>query len=186
MATTGMATEGSSVAFCGDGGQEAAEQALAANQCEELIVMEQKIFACLMAQPWEDAKEVCEKLCGRLVIAKSENKRLALHGFLHENLVEPETDPDKEHQSEYPTASVWVGASNKEDPWTPFYWVDATEMPSMKGMDGWGKNDPNVNDFAGVVLAIFGPGQYDDGIWFDREGVLSYIFVCESEDAPTG
>ena len=176
---TGSTTEDSGVAFCGDGGQEAAGQALTANQCEELDFNGKMIFVCHKEQLWQDAKEVCEKLCGQLVIAKNEGKRVALHGFLHENLEDPEVDPDKA-QPTYPSASVWVGASNEEDPWTQFYWIDDTEMPSTKNMNGWGKGDPTANGQSAVVLAIFGPGQYQEGYWFDREEYLQFIFVCES------
>ncbi len=185
--TTGSTTGGLGSAFC-DEVEAAAEELLMTHDCEEMSFNDQKIFVCQKEKLWIDAKGVCEEFCGRLVIAKSEEKRLGLHELLSMQLDSPKFDHPDKNQPDYPTASVWVGAYNTEYPWEQFYWIGREAMPSTKGKNGWGSNDPSANGQSAVVLAIFGPEnlpEYQEGRWFDREEDLMFIFVCESLEAPT-
>lgn len=169
------------MAFCIEDLMEATES-LSDNNCEPVSFLGETIFFCRAEQPWQDSSLVCEQLCGRLMIAKSDEKRVSLYNAITEIQLDPKIDAN-EHQSDFPTASLWVGAYGNMGSKGEYKWVNSDVMPSQEKMNGWPDGDPNSEVSAGVILALYGKGA-DNSYWFDRGVNASYVFACESHDAP--
>ena len=176
--TTGTTTDGAEVAFCTENLDKAAE-ALETNDCESVPFLSETIFFCRAELSWEGSKSVCEELCGRQVIAKSNEKRLNLYNAITAVQDSPNIGRD---QPSVPTASLWVGAYGSNGFMGEYKWVNNDDMLATPNMNGWGPEDPDSDVPAGVVIGLYGKGP-DNGEWFDRDLNWTYVFACESNSA---
>ena len=119
-----------------------------------------------ITQKWSDAREVCKKLGGDLVVISSAEE----NDFVYELVMEQQTVTE---------TKAWIGLKKNTDD-SKWYWVDGT--PLEGNYQSWGEGEPNNRVGNENCAHFFGqPGKWNDaacemtGYWASKSPTI----LCE-------